>query len=313
MTIPKTHEMYANVLRAISDGAPTSLSDVRSRVKDSLRLSPEDIELRTRGGGNQVVANINWAISHLAQAEALSRPEKGFVRITDLGKKLLTEFPGGIDREVVRATDGYRAWQERAAENKKNRKSDSMPDIADDLELSTDQDPISLMKEAQQSIRNDVASELLDRVRNESPEFLERLVLKLLLAMGYGASEEDLVHTGKSGDEGIDGIVRQDRLGLERIFVQAKRYRDQSTIGGETIQAFMGALSMKNATKGVFITTSRFSSAALKYVEDLKNQSIVLIDGPELVNFMIDFGVGVTKVESYDIYAVDENFFGEDE
>lgn len=312
MAIPKTHELYTQVLQSIANGNPTSLSDVRHRVRDSLDLTTQDSELKSRGGGNQVFVNINWAISHLAQAEALQRPEKGFVQITELGRALLADNPGSVNRDAVRATEGYRAWQSRSAENKRSRKNVDLTMEDSEVEASTDGDPISLMNQAQESIRNDVASQLLDRIRNESPEFLEKLVLQLLLAMGYGASEEDLEHTGKSSDEGIDGVVKQDLLGLEKIYIQAKRYRDQSTVGGEAIQAFMGALSMKNASKGVFITTSRFSSAAQKYVDDLRNQSIVLIDGPKLVNFMIDHGVGVTKVETYSVVAVDENFFGDE-
>jgi restriction system protein len=314
MTIPKSHELYADVLSQLTGGGPVTVSDLRKRVIDRLDLTDEELVRRTARGSNQVAANVNWAISHLAQAEAIHRPERGVVQISDLGKELASTYPEFLDREVIRATEGYVAWQARTKDNKQTRRMQSDAFLeTDSAEFATDADPISLMSLAAESIRTDVASELLDRIRSESPAFLEKLVLKLLLAMGYGVTVDDLDHTGRPGDEGIDGIVKQDLLGLEKIYVQAKRYRDQSSIGGETIQAFMGALSMKNATKGVFITTSRFSSAALKYVEELRNQSIVLIDGPQLVSFMIDHGVGITEIDNFKVIAIDENFFGLDD
>ena len=312
MTIPKTSEMYYQVLDVIRDGQSRTLQEVRDLVKTALKLTSEELETLSSSGTILADARINWTISHLAQAEAIQRPDKGRVQITKLGLELLSKNNQHISKQEIQSLDGYQAWKARSVANRKARQATESNEEAILNELQDDIDPKSLMQQAHDNLRDDVASALLDRIRTESPEFLEKLVLKLLLSMGYGAGEEDLVHTGGSGDEGIDGIVRQDRLGLEKIYVQAKRYREQSTIGGETIQAFIGALSLKNASQGVFITTSRFSSAALQYVNDLRNQSVVLIDGPALVNYMIDYGVGVTQVESYSVYAVDENFFVED-
>jgi len=309
MTIPKTHELYYEVLEVISDGNSHTGKEVRELVKTKLDLSPQELQILASSGPVLVDTRINWAISHLAMAEALQRPDKGCVQITKIGLDLLSNNDREITREEIQNLDGYKAWRARSVANQQARRQTQDSNEVAIEELQDDVDPKSLMQQANESLRNDVASELLDRVRTESPDFLEKLVLKLLLSMGYGASEDDLEHTGGSGDEGIDGVVRQDLLGLERIYVQAKRYREQGTIGGEAIQAFIGALSLKNATRGVFITTSRFSAAALKYVEDLRNQSVVLIDGPALVNYMIDFGVGVTPIETYTVYAVDENFF----
>jgi restriction system protein len=153
-----------------------------------------------------------------------------------------------------------------------------------------------------------VSLELLQRIKDEAPEFLERAVLRLLHKMGYGSSEDDLEHIGGSGDGGVDGVINQDALGLEQIYIQAKRYTD-GVIGRPQIQAFVGALAGKHASRGIFITTSSFSRDAHDYVQNLKDTRVILIDGDELARLMILYKVGVTVAKTFEVPEVDENFF----
>lgn len=160
-------------------------------------------------------------------------------------------------------------------------------------------------------LRASVESELLRRLRNEHPVFLERTVLTLLHAMGYGSSEDDLQHLGGPGDGGVDGVIRQDKFGLDQIYVQDKRY-GQNTVGRPEIQNFIGALSGKQASRGVFITTSRFTNDALSFAQGLSSHRVALIDGESLVRLTIDFKVGVAVSRVLEIVEIDENFFSDD-
>lgn len=313
MPIPKTNDLFYDVLVVMKDGQRLTRPQIRSMVIPRLNLTPDELAAESNKGGALVNVRINWAVSHLAQAGAITRPEKGVNLITGIGLELLNNSNGRIEPQSVRDLPAYQDWMERSKLSAESRKANSSSKEQEALSPELDTNPYDLLIAASEAIRLDVASELLDRIRNMPPEFLEKLILKLLLAMGYAASEEDLDHTGGPGDEGIDGIVRQDALGLEKIYIQAKRYREQGTISGETVQAFIGALSVKNATRGVFITTSRFSPSAQNYVEKLTGQSVVLIDGQELVSHMISAGVGVSTLKSIPVFAIDENFFSEDQ
>jgi restriction system protein len=158
-------------------------------------------------------------------------------------------------------------------------------------------------------LRATVRQDLLDRLREEAPDFLEQAVLKVLHAMGYGASTDDLEHLGGAGDEGVDGLIRQDKLGLEQIYVQAKRYAADNTIGRPHLQQFVGALAGKSASRGVFITTSSFSKEARLFAHGLQNQKVILLDGEEFADLMIDYEVGVGVRHVIKTYEVDANFF----
>ena len=179
-------------------------------------------------------------------------------------------------------------------------------------EIDNSDSPIESMDTAIRVMNSALAGDLLQRIREEKPEFLEKLVLRLLHEMGYGASLENLEHIGGSGDEGVDGVIHQDQLGIDKIYVQAKRYRESGPIGRPTIQSFVGALSGKKATRGVFITTSRFSADALEYVSSLTGFSVVLIDGEQLVKFMLENKVGVMTQQTFEVLSIDEDFFGEE-
>jgi restriction system protein len=232
------------------------------------------------------------------------------MQITDWGRELLAENLEGVTLEHLRQTEGMQEWERRSEEMARARRSQAEVESSTPLTASdSEYTPEEQIKIGVARLRAAVASDLLTRVRNESLRFLEQVVLKVLHAMGYGEGEDDLEHLGGSGDEGVDGVINQDRLGLDQVYVQAKRYREGGTIGRPDIQAFVGALSGKGATRGVFITTSRFSQDARGYAAKLSQPRIILIDGNELSDLMLDNGIAVTTDRSNVVFKIDENFF----
>lgn len=245
-------------------------------------------------------------MTHLAQAGLLDRPSRGITQITARGQEVLQQYPDRVNMKVLRRFPEYEEFRTRTRQRKGQPKralgtvSDSAPD-----ELA----PREAITEVIDSAHSAVAADLLARVLKQPPVFLEQLVLRLLVKMGYGGLETPTEHLGGPGDAGLDGLIRLDPLGLDVVYVQAKRYTDQH-VGRPDIQAFVGALHGAQASRGIFITTSRFSSQAVDYAERV-NARLVLIDGPELAALMIEHDCGVTVEESYVLKQVDENFFEE--
>jgi restriction system protein len=245
----------------------------------------------------------------LCQAGAAERPSRGYARITELGKQLLAEQPNGVTLKRLKQTDGLKDWKRRSQAKAEDRQREAALEVEGENDGDGDEStPLEKIENSINQIESAIATQLLERIRAEEPVFLERTVLELLHAMGYGNSKDDLTHTGGSGDGGVDGLIRQDRLGLEQIYIQAKRY-GEGTIGRPQIQNFVGALSGKGANRGVFITTSRFTAEAREYVKNLLDKRIVLIDGEEFARLMISNGVGVISTKSFKLVEIDENFF----
>jgi restriction system protein len=227
----------------------------------------------------------------LCQAGAAERPSRGYARITELGKQLLAEQPNGVTLKRLKQTDGLKDWKRRSQAKAEDRQREAALEVEGENDGDGDEStPLEKIENSINQIESAIATQLLERIRAEEPVFLERTVLELLHAMGYGNSKDDLTHTGGSGDGGVDGLIRQDRLGLEQIYIQAKRY-------GE------------GTNRGVFITTSRFTAEAREYVKNLLDKRIVLIDGEEFARLMISNGVGVISTKSFKLVEIDENFF----
>jgi restriction system protein len=310
MTIPKSNEMYFAVLNELRDGEMRKGSEIRNSLRPKFNLTQEDLAQTSATGAVLVDVRMNWAMAHLGQARALTRPDKGYLQITDLGRNWLKESDGYIDPELVSNSEGHQEWRERSKNLAVARKGLLVESAIPSIEQ--EHDPLTQLATAEQLINIDIASQILDRIKSLPPIFLEKLILKLLHAMGYAAGEEDLEHTGGSGDQGIDGIVHQDVLGLDKVYIQAKRY-DSGKIGPSDIQSFIGALNGKKATRGVFITTSGFSENAKEVARNAHNVNVVLIDGQELVQQMLRFGIGVVTVREIQVHALDENFFNMDQ
>ncbi|HQU00490.1 MAG TPA: restriction endonuclease, partial [Acidimicrobiales bacterium] len=244
----------------------------------------------------------------LFQARAISRPKRGHVQITEFGRQILAKYPEGITVAFLKTTEGFKDWTLRTAE-KSAGKSSKTQSVEPGGLIDSDITPDEQIDVGVSRFRSIIAAELLERIRNESPLFLEEVVLQVLHAMGYGEGEDDIAHLGGPGDGGVDGVINQDKLGLDQVYVQAKRYKEESSIGPDVIQSFVGAVHGKGATRGVFITTSRFTEGARKFAAGLPQPRIVLVDGAQLADLMLEYQIGVTVENEYKVYKIDENFF----
>ncbi len=246
---------------------------------------------------------VHWAITYLIKAGLLTRPKRGYFTITERGKKVLAENPDKISNKFLEQFPEFLAFK-----NKKKADDESSGTSTDDASSATPEERIDA---AYSEITTEIKSEILAKVLDGSPEFFEKLIVNLLVAMGYGGSSfEAGQHLGGSGDEGIDGVINEDTLGLDLIYIQAKRYAPGNTIGRPEIQKFAGSLIGKGANKGVFVTTSAFSHQADEYAETVP-QRIILIDGERLATLMLEHNVGVRILQSIDLKRIDEDFFTE--
>jgi restriction system protein len=262
-------------------------------------LSPEELrELLPSGKQTVFYSRVGWAKTYLAKAKLIDKVRRSHYVMTSRGREVLNENPPEIKNEFLAQFPEFTEFRRREAQ----KEAQSEKEI-----YREEKTPEEVLEEAYAELRENLAQELLDIVRKSTPAFFERLVVELLVRMGYGGSHREAARAvGQVGDEGIDGIIDQDRLGLDTIYIQAKKW-DQC-VGRPEIQKFVGALAGKRAKKGVFITTSSFSQEAVRYVSTIEAK-IVLIDGKRLAELMIDYGVGVTPVTTYQLKRVDSDYF----
>ncbi|MBE9238583.1 restriction endonuclease [Anabaena aphanizomenioides LEGE 00250] len=303
MSIPDFQSVMLPLLQYAGDGKEHSLRDAITFLADVFNLSDEERKELLSSGQQTVFDNrVGWARTHLKKALLLEYPKRGFFQITDRGKDVLIQSPMKIN---IKFLNQFPEHIEFLNSKKDNDKSES--EILEDPEIleTTPQESIEF---GYQKIRKELELELLNRVKSCSPDFFERLVVDLLVKMGYGGSRRDAGRAiGKAGDGGIDGIIKEDKLGLDIVYIQAKRW-DNTVVGRPEIQKFVGALHGQRARKGVFITTSKFSQDAREYVSIIDSK-IVLIDGQELAQLMIDNHVGVSTVSIYEIKKIDSDYF----
>ena len=301
MAIPKFEEFLYPFLEAIKD-KDVSTSEMREMMIAHFGLTEADCALKTRAGSAlQINDRIGWSRQYLRRAQFLSLPRKGVYRITERGKEYLRTHTTLTPKDLL-------AYQEFAA-FAKGTSLLTPPVVAPTTqeELPPGATPTELLEQAYDEINRDLAADLLQKVMDQSPSFFEVLVVDLLKKMGYGGSFDSEV-TRYVRDDGIDGIIYEDKLGLDKIYIQAKRYKAENTIGKPQIQQFAGALDEQKATKGVFITTSDYSRDARNYVGNL-SKKIVLINGQELTRFMIEFNVGVSTKKTYEVKRIDSDYF----
>ena len=246
-----------------------------------------------------------WAMTYLTKGGLIVKVAKGQYRITEQGRDFLQRFPSVISTRDLKTIPG---WEQAWGTNK-----DAVAEQGDDEVLDATASPIELIESGNALLRNELAADLLKNILAQSPTFFEHLVLDVLLAMGYGGSRESAAaHLGRAGDEGIDGRVNQDALGLDQVMVQAKRYAPDRPIDRQTVQAFIGSLAGQGVTKGILITTSYFNDNALEFVRRGSNTKVVLVDGRHLVDLMLRYHIGVRVTRTVDILELDQNYF-EDE
>ncbi len=277
-------------------------SEVKSLVAKSSGLTNEDLSRNNSRGTSIYGSRIHWAGAFLVQAGAIVRPERGYMEITERGVKLLKEYPDGFGTAELEKFPEYLEFKSRRGNRSRDKESEP-------FSVGEDASPREQIESAIDDLEAAIASELVARVHQMKPVFLERTVLKLLRAMGYGDDDDSLTHTGVSGDEGVDGVINQDKLGLQRVYVQAKRYAPDKTVGRPAIQGFMGALAGQGSNSGIFITTSSFSSEARDYVAKHMTSRIGLIDGLELGQLMLKHNIGVQTLRTYQVVEIDDEFF----
>jgi len=298
--IPDFQTIMRPMLELAADGKEHSIGEARERLAEEFGLTDEDRKLLLPSGKQSKFTNrVAWARVYLGQAGALESPKRGHFRISDRGRQLLKDIPGRI---MIKDLERFPEFQKFRATTKESEHVTT--------ESSGGQTPEELLEDAYQRLRSELAAELLKRVKDSTPQFFEQLVVELLLSMGYGGSRKEAGEAiGKAGDEGIDGIINEDRLGLDVIYVQAKKW--EASVGRPEIQKFVGALHGRRAKKGVFITTSSFSADAREYVEKI-DPKVVLIDGEQLSHLMIDFNVAVTPSATYETKRIDSDYFNEE-
>jgi restriction system protein len=289
MAVPDFQTLMLPVLREFADGTEHATKEIRERVAQRLALSSGDIAELLPSGQTRFSNRMAWAVVYMKQAALLESVRRGVYRITLRGREVLTAPPDQINMQFLERYPEYREF--RARQSSPDGEAQPGPNTeASEKRLGSLLTPDEQIRAGYQLLRANLASQLLERVRQASPAFFENLVVELMVAMGYGGSYEDAAQVvGKSGDRGIDGVIKEDRLGLENIYVQAKRW--EATVGRPIIQQFAGALHGNRARKGVVITTSNFSREAIEYAKN-SQIAIVLIDGEALANYMIEFGVG---------------------
>lgn len=303
MSIPDFQTLMRPLLEIAADGKVRPLKEAREILAERFKLTDDELSALLPSGRTQVFVNrVAWAKVYLAAAGLLDTPQRGFFTISDRGRAALQEAP---ERITIRYLEQFPEFTKFRSGPRKQKTHASTPTA--DVEGET---PEEMLEAAHQKLRSELASELLTQVKKSSAQFFERLVVDLLLKMGYGGPQKEWGEAvGKPGDEGIDGLINEDRLGLDTIYLQAKRW--EGTVGRPEIQKFVGALHGKKARKGVFITTGAFSADARNYAQTIETR-VVLIDGQELAEHMIDVGVGVNSVGSYEIKRIDSDYFAED-
>ena len=301
MAVPDFQTVMLPLLVLMGDGAEHGLAEVFETLGDRLGLSPEDKkELLPSESDVKFDNRVRWAAFYLRKAGLLERTGRGKIRITERGQQVLKTKPGRIDVKFLKQFSEFLEFQQGT------KKAEDVDTASEEAQAT----PEETLEASYVNLRRTLAEELIDRVKKCPPKFFEKLVVDLLVSMGYGGSRKDAGQAvGQSGDDGIDGIIKEDKLGLDVVYLQAKRW--EATVGRPVVQAFAESLEGQRARKGVLITTSQFSQEAKEYVSRIEKK-IILIGAEELAQLMIDHGIGVTEVRTYSLRKMDLDYFGEE-
>jgi restriction system protein len=304
VAVPDFQTIMQPLLAAHEDGAEHEIAATRAALADQFGLSAEDRAERIPSGRVTTLQNrVGWAATYLFRSGLLERPRRAHYRITDRGRTMLAQHPQRIDLGVLKQFDEFEEFRKREP-------TPAAPQSPEQL-LSDTATAEERIDAGYRELRSALAADLLDRVREGSWEFFEQLVLDVLKAMGYGGPEGSVERLGGGGaDEGVDGVIREDALGLDLIYVQAKSW--EGTVGRPEIQKFFGALHGKRAGKGVFITTSKFSADAREYAREVTPR-VILVDGRQLAELMVDHNVGVTVQQTFELKSINLDYFVEGE
>lgn len=316
MAIPRYDELYDPILRFLGDGQPHSSAEIREHLIESLNLTQSDLELMLPSGRAKLFHNrVGWATTYLRQAKAIEGLRRGVQKITERGLALLAQANGPVTNDSLMSFPEFLDFRERgrtsivAATNEELLAEPAWPTFNPPAPVSESapETPDEGIERGIERQRAALVSELVGLLLQVAPEFFEKIVIDTLVAMGYGGSFAEAAQAvGRQGDGGIDGVIQEDRLGLESIYVQAKRWK--GTVGRPDVQGFVGSLVGVRARKGVFITTSTFSQEARDYVKTIEHK-VVLIDGKQLASLMIEFDVGVSTARVLKLKHIDSDYF----
>lgn len=305
MSVPKYYEFMKPVLHCLSDGKVHSVKEIYQCVAEITKLTIEDKNERINSGQLTYMNRIGWARTYLLKAQLIERVSRAMYAITTIGLNEYHDSPDCITKDYLMKYDSFKSFQTFVS-----------TDLESEIEQSTyngvkDTDPQQILEDAYVQIQRTLKDELLTTIMSQSPDFFESLSVKLLDKMGYGGYDSKV--TQHSRDEGIDGVVKEDKLGFDTIYVQAKRWDRGNKVGRKILQEFVGALD--NGSKGIFITTSEFTKDAKEYATDThakKGVKLILIDGYKLVDLMVEYELGVSESTSYKVMKVDYDFFNEE-
>jgi len=302
--IPDYQKIMLPLLELAGDEKVHKFREAIDKLGDEFDLNEEERNKLLPSGNDEIFANrVGWAKTYLKKAGLLEYPKRGYFKITERGLKVLEQNPEKIDNEFLQQYTEFEQFRQRSSPSK------STEDESEEFDFES-YTPEEILEIGHEALTKNLADELLEKVKDYSPGFFEELVVDLLVEMGYGGSIKDAGKAiGKKGDEGIDGVIKEDRLGLDIIYIQAKKW--ENTIHRPQIQKFAGALQGKNAKKGIFITTSNFSKGAKEYAQKL-NSKIVLINGDMLTKLMIKHSVGVSVDSTYEVKKIDLDYFYEE-
>ena len=280
----------------MEDGHPKTLNEVVKTLAEQFNLNEQDLKIKVPSGQMGLFRNrVGWTRSYLKKAGLIKYPDRGVYQITDFGKKYLEKGPDDLRIKQLKKMPDYIEWVKTFNKDQDSQEEETLPT---ELKGNT---PDEILDITVKRINKELASELLDKLKENSFGYFENFVIQLLQKMGYGDFREDAAEkTGKPGDDGIDGIISQERLGLENVYIQAKRFTNGS-VGSPDIRNFIGSLALQGVSKGVFLTTSRFSESALRTANDSRQQKIILIDGKQLVNLAIEYNLGVQTDQTIEI------------
>lgn len=302
MAVPKFDKFMPEIIRCLNDGEIHSLKEIYEYCARAFNLTETDKSEKTVSGQTTYIERIGWAKVYMKKAGLIDSPKRAHFCLSETGKEA---FRQGADCVTLEYLKKFKAFNDFQRGNNVDRN-----DAIDTLETQSPHEQIEI---ALKELNDALADDLMAEIMKISPYEFERLVVKLLIAMGYGTMEEnkDAV-TSKSGDEGIDGIVSADKFGFDSIYIQAKQWKPESVIGRPEIQKFLGALAGQGAMKGIFITTAQFSKEAINFAAKQLHSKIVLVNGKQLAKLMIDYDLGVSTVATYKIKRLDSDFFNED-
>lgn len=304
MPVPKYYEFMPSIIRCLADGDMHTLKQLVEFCSDEMSLSDTDKAETLSSGENTLHNRVSWAKTYLKKAGLIQSPRRACFSLTDEGRKAFDKGADCVTLKYLEQFDAFVAFKGKSASNNDNTEDTSV------IETKSPQEQI---EDALNELNEELASDLMTEIMKISPYEFERLVVKLLIKMGYGKPEEnkDAV-TVKSGDEGIDGVVSSDKFGFDSICIQAKQWKTDNTVGRPEIQKFLGALAGQGASKGIFITTAKFSKEAEAYAAKQLHSKIILVDGERLTKLMIEYDLGVSTVHAYLIKRIDSDFFSDD-